>query len=366
MPGSSGRLAELVKDGRRRLRLAFRERHVLVRDGAVVLQFVLSPRLQAGLAVGAAIAAATLLLAAGRLYFGDALLAAAEARGDRLEREVARREESHATELARETAEFRERVASLSRESDARAAALGEAQAALAARDQELARLAERLEGARDLQAALVARLEPGARTEIEKLSARLAPTGIPPATIAERAAEDFKVGDLPDPRRLADAAGADMARLAGILTRLDKLKLGLAAMPFGKPTDKVELSSRFGARMDPFTGEAARHEGLDLSNTVGAPVYATAAGVVTMAGPDGNYGRLVEVRHPLGLSTRFGHLARIDVRIGQTVAAGTRLGVVGTSGRSTGPHLHYEVRLDERPRDPFPFLEVSTHEAAK
>jgi murein DD-endopeptidase MepM/ murein hydrolase activator NlpD len=130
-----------------------------------------------------------------------------------------------------------------------------------------------------------------------------------------------------------------------------------LGTLPVRKPLDGIDLMSGFGVRMDPFTGSPAMHTGLDLHGETGDPVRATADGTVTTAGWGGGYGRGVEIDHGNGLTTRYGHLSTIDVRVGQSVKAGQIIGKVGSTGRSTGPHLHYETRLRKEAVDPQKFL---------
>ena len=118
-----------------------------------------------------------------------------------------------------------------------------------------------------------------------------------------------------------------------------------------------LQLTSTFGYRTDPFFGRPALHSGVDLREEFGTPVRATAAGVVAAAGPNGGYGNMVEVDHGGGLSTRYAHLSAISVAPGQQLAPGAIVGKVGSTGRSTGPHLHYEVRMDGEAVDPARFL---------
>ncbi len=113
-----------------------------------------------------------------------------------------------------------------------------------------------------------------------------------------------------------------------------------------------------FGVRRNPFGGSSSEfHKGQDISAPMGTPVIATADGVITIAGWQRGYGQVVYIDHGNGLTTRYGHLSRIDVMVGQTVQRGSHLGLVGSTGRSTGPHLHYEVRRDGQPLNPLPYL---------
>jgi murein DD-endopeptidase MepM/ murein hydrolase activator NlpD len=139
---------------------------------------------------------------------------------------------------------------------------------------------------------------------------------------------------------------------------QITRLTRTLGAVPVRKPIDgELELQSGFGVRVDPFLGTPAMHTGLDLHGETGDAVRATADGTVTAAGWSGGYGRVVDVDHGNGLSTRYGHLSAIAVRVGQSVKTGQIIGKVGSTGRSTGPHLHYETRLKGEATDPQKFL---------
>lgn len=116
-------------------------------------------------------------------------------------------------------------------------------------------------------------------------------------------------------------------------------------------------LSSRFGRRMDPFTGRITRHKGVDYFARTGTPVMASADGVITMAKKNGSMGLTVEVNHGNGFKTRYAHLARLHVKRGKRIKRGEILGVVGNTGRSTGPHLHYEVIFRKQHRDPLNYI---------
>jgi murein DD-endopeptidase MepM/ murein hydrolase activator NlpD len=116
-------------------------------------------------------------------------------------------------------------------------------------------------------------------------------------------------------------------------------------------------LMAGFGQRMDPFSGESAHHSGLDISAPTGTPVKAAADGVVVSAGWNGGYGRCVIIDHGNGFQTWYGHLSKIDVMEGEEIRQGEILGKVGMTGRATGPHLHYEVRIHATPVNPYRFL---------
>ena len=140
-------------------------------------------------------------------------------------------------------------------------------------------------------------------------------------------------------------------------LAHLDALKKEAISFPIANPASGKTVSSSFGARKDPLLGVRAHHSGMDFRAPVGSPARVTAAGVVSKAGWNGGYGRMVEVDHGNGFSTRYAHLSKIDVKVGEKLAIGDVVGKVGSSGRSTGPHLHYEIRRDGDALDPLKFL---------
>lgn len=149
-------------------------------------------------------------------------------------------------------------------------------------------------------------------------------------------------------------------------LSGTDRLQRLLPYLPLRQPlAGPLQVTSPFGARIDPFLGHLALHPGVDLRQPYGSPVFATAAGKVTIAAPDGGYGNLVEIDHGSGLVTRYGHLSAILVSEAQPVEAGEIVGRLGSTGRSTGPHLHYEVRIDGEPVDPMRFLNAGMKLAA-
>jgi murein DD-endopeptidase MepM/ murein hydrolase activator NlpD len=134
----------------------------------------------------------------------------------------------------------------------------------------------------------------------------------------------------------------------------------GLAkALPLAIPMSNYRETSPFGQRTDPFNGRLAFHPGIDLAAPYGTPVYATAPGVVTYAGYRSDYGKIVEIDHGHGIVTRYSHLARYVVLVGQRVAAGAHIGYEGSTGRSTGPHLLYEVDVNGEPQDPQKFMSL-------
>lgn len=156
-----------------------------------------------------------------------------------------------------------------------------------------------------------------------------------------------------------AHAFEAEVNELDSALDKLDKARAIARKVPLGNPAPGQDLSSTFGSRTDPILGTPAFHAGLDFRAGIGTPVHATAAGKVVKAGWNGGYGQMVEIDHGNGLSTRYAHLSDILVAEGQSVSAGTVVGKAGSTGRSTGPHLHYEVRRRGDAVDPLTFLKA-------
>lgn len=161
----------------------------------------------------------------------------------------------------------------------------------------------------------------------------------------------DFSIGRL-------DARLADLdVQLAAVDYLMEQKREEQAARPHAWPSENGWLSSNYGVRADPFTGENARHNGVDIANRFGAPVLAASRGIVTFAGEMRDYGYLIEVDHGYGYMTRYGHLSSMTVRLGDEVSDGQIVGRVGSSGRSTGPHLHYEVHRFGQHLNPGKFL---------
>ncbi|MEL6785364.1 MAG: M23 family metallopeptidase [Pseudomonadota bacterium] len=156
-----------------------------------------------------------------------------------------------------------------------------------------------------------------------------------------------------------ADPFSETVQALDEQLATLDRVRLAATHLPHGSPVKGKKISSRFGRRKDPFTGRSAMHGGIDFRARTGTPVLATAAGVVTRAYRAGGYGKLVEIDHGGGITTRYAHLHRMKVKKGDRIARGQKIGTVGSTGRSTGPHLHYEVRRKGRVLDPITYVRL-------
>ena len=139
---------------------------------------------------------------------------------------------------------------------------------------------------------------------------------------------------------------------------KVEQLETSMGAIPAALPVAEFSYSSGFGVRFDPFNGSAAMHAGVDMAGHQGEEIHATADGVISRAAWFGGYGNCVDVDHGKGISTRYGHMSRVLVQPGQMVRKGDVVGLMGSTGRSTGTHLHYEVRIDGRAVNPMPFLQ--------
>ncbi len=143
---------------------------------------------------------------------------------------------------------------------------------------------------------------------------------------------------------------------------KLDSLEQGVIAIPSAQPVEHLAFTSNFGIRSDPFRGTAAMHAGVDIPGPTGTPVYATADGIIDRAERAGGYGNMVEINHGKGIQTRYGHLSKILVAPFTRVHRGQLIALMGSTGRSTGPHLHYEVRIDGHAVNPVPFLQTADY----
>ena len=221
-----------------------------------------------------------------------------------------------------------------------------------------LAVLEKRLDGLAQAQTYLLDGIGASAGRGAQRLRGLVARLGLDPARF-ERGREPGLGGPLVP--LTGDAFGAAMAQAQRSLAETARLRRIAAALPVRRPlSGEISLSSTFGARLDPFTRGYAMHTGMDMRAETGEPARATAAGRVTLADYNGGYGNMVEVDHGHGLVTRYAHLSAFDVTPGQWVEAGTIVGRVGSTGRSTGSHLHYETRIDGEPVDPQRFLRVA------
>ena len=175
---------------------------------------------------------------------------------------------------------------------------------------------------------------------------------------------------DISAPLRAAQsekptALGSRDEQFKALFSRWQSLETGslpttsAVSIPARAPLDSLRMTSNFGLRWHPVTGGRRQHEGVDLASPVGTPIHATADGTVAKADWFGGYGLFVQLEHGGALQTRYGHMSRLNVAAGQHVHKGDIIGYVGTTGRSTGPHLHYEVRVNGQPVNPIPYMQA-------
>jgi murein DD-endopeptidase MepM/ murein hydrolase activator NlpD len=226
--------------------------------------------------------------------------------------------------------------------------------------DNILVRLQTSLDQVERRQLAALSSVEDSMESRIRRMRGVVTDLGLNMSQL-EAATPRAGVGGPFVPVKLPADAGTferQLYRINITRTQVDRLNRTLALVPYRKPViGEVEFTSGFGVRSDPFLGRPAMHTGLDFRASMGDPVRATANGKVVSSGWAGGYGRMVEIDHGNGLSTRYGHLSEINVRVGDLIKIGQVIGAVGSTGRSTGPHLHYETRIDGDAVDPQKFL---------
>ncbi len=360
---------------KKRLKAAFPDRELIVRSQGQVRFIRISSGMQkAGAALMASLVGAS-CLSMGALALSEfstrseqAALASREAQVASAASKVARyREDLNGTvaDLARRQ-QFIEKmidahIGELPEEAQAGAAATGKAPEAA---DKISAALpsAGKLAQIKAEQVALVERLTRYADHRASLASDAIRKLGLNPAPMMARARS--KVAEGGPLESLATGADGSLdprfRRLGLSLARMDALESGLASIPQVQPAHVAYVSSSYGYRSDPFTGGAAFHAGLDFPGPMGSPIYAAAKGKVSFVGQRQGYGNCIEISHGNGLMTRYGHLSAFGVRVGQDVDGGTRIAAMGSTGRSTGSHLHFEVRVNNRPMNPRPFLEAA------
>lgn len=212
-------------------------------------------------------------------------------------------------------------------------------------------------------QLAFVEKLTRFADIRARRAESAIRQLGLDPKVMLRNAERDAMGGPL---EILATSSSGEIdprfERLGLSLARMAALEAGLEGIPQFKPASPraTSISSGFGYRRDPFTRRGAMHRGLDFKGPIGAPIYAAAKGRVSFVGRKSGYGKVVEITHGNGLTTRYAHMSKFVAKRGQPVEAGDVIGAIGNTGRSTGPHLHFEVRINDRAVNPRPFLETA------
>lgn len=226
-----------------------------------------------------------------------------------------------------------------------------------------------RIEFVRASQERLIDAADTFAKSRAERLRLAFRLAGVSPSAYApENGSLGGPLIEAKDPRALAAILDVDedfatrIQHAANSLSEARAMTKAAEALPLARPSGVTGQSSGFGVRFDPFTRRPAFHSGLDFTGAYRTPVGATAPGVVSFTGIRSGYGNTVEIDHGHGFKTRFAHLAGIAVRPGQRVALGQRIGAMGSTGRSTGVHLHYEVWVNGRAQNPSRFLKAGEY----
>ena len=357
-----------------RARAIFAPRDVIFHDGTAIRRVRFGTM---GQGTAAGVAAATLVLAG----YGAAEVASAAGLT------AASQEETRIAAMEQRVAKMQARVATIRHTATLHAERVERRQELIAAAltgagdEKQLALATLRLDPAAERVAATA--IKPFAKVEqrqlafaaeaIRQLDARYSRTtrtirklGLRPDRIVKRGKMAAMGGPL-IPAAGAEAtadlnADAQFRSLFMTWKKLDSLEQGVIAIPSVQPVQHLSFTSNFGIRSDPFRGTAAMHAGVDIPGPSGTPIYATADGIISHAARQGGYGNLVEINHGKGIATRYGHLSKIIVAENGRVRRGQIIGLMGSTGRSTGPHLHYEVRIDGHAVNPIPFLTTADY----
>ena len=378
------RLARL----RRSLDDLFPERHLYIRSGGEMRSLVLTTGRQmiiaGGVAAGAlwmGVSTAAMLVGAMSASGHDQELARLQAKSERLVADREARLNSAMVQLNQAEGGVGDLASSVERRHAALAillteakgqpgaqAALGPAIAKTVGATEDVSPL-RRIELVRAGQERLIEATDDFARTRADRLRLAFRLAGLTPSSFVPKGgALGGPLIEAKDPSALAVVLDVDedfaerIQHAATNLSEAGALVEAAAGLPFAKPTTATPQSSSYGVRFDPFTRRPAFHSGLDFAGAVNSPIYATAPGVVSFTGVRSGYGNTIEIDHGRGFKTRYAHLQAIGVRPGQKVAVGTRIGGMGSTGRSTGPHLHYEVWVNGRAQNPSRFLKAGDY----
>ncbi len=358
----------------------FPERHLYVRSGGEVRSFVLSPAKQMTLATAIAVCAlwmgvSTAAMVAGTLS-DSRVEKAVSAERARAERRIADREarlNSAVAQLSDTNGSTEMLAQAVEKRQAALASLLGgtgvDTSAVTTPLELADATPAERIQTVSADTDRLIDQAETFAKTRADRLRLALRLAGLnPSAHPAAGAALGGPLISASDPRALAAVLDVDeefarrIQKAAGDLSDVRAMNLAAADLPLAAPTQTSERSSGFGVRLDPISHLPAFHAGLDFPAALRTPVFSTGPGIISYVGERAGYGMVVEIDHGGGFKTRYAHLSSALVTVGQRVAIGQRIAATGDSGRSTGPHLHYEVWVNGRAQNPDRFLKAGSY----
>ena len=361
-----------------RLKQMFRTRELFIHDGASMRRFHVSARQQMQAAGAAALLALGSTVSLGQLVINSFSLTDSAAANAAREAEIATMEIKVAA-LQSDVVSVKSAAQDHAKRIEARHAAL----AALVKGDANMQKLAAMLPSipdygvaASDIEAvfasvdkqqmAMAAVLKQSTDARYAQKAGLVSKLGLNPSGLGgmggpyEPLAEAGVTSSITTPG--PTKADPQFRALFDSWKRLDRLETSMISIPSQKPVDSVSVNSGFGVRSDPFRGGRAMHSGVDIPGPIGTPIYATADGIVGRTGWVGGYGNLIELEHGKAIQTRYGHLSSISVAPGSRVKRGQLIGLMGSTGRSTGSHLHYEVRIDGRAVNPIPFLRTADY----
>lgn len=366
----------------------FAERHLYLRSGGETRGYVLTARTQMILAATAAVLAVWLILTTGSTLYtllvrgsADQQVAEVTSRYERADADLRARYDTALARLGESAGSVDELARNIERRHAALVRVMAQfrgvpgAEQALAPElpaDEASRPPLERVLAVRTDQERLVDRAETFAHSRAERLRLAFRLAGLDPTAFTSKTTPGLGLGgplvDADDPKALAaildvDEGFADRIRNASRdLGAMRSLADAAERIPLSRPTSGTPQTSGFGVRLDPFTGRPALHTGLDFAGAYLTPIHATAPGVVSFTGVRTGYGNTIEIDHGGGFKTRYAHLQSISVHIGERVAIGERIGAMGSTGRSTGVHLHYEVWVNGRPENPVRFLKAGDY----
>lgn len=365
------------------LEQTFPERHLYVRSGGETTGYVLSTGKQFGLAVMATFGLTWLAMSTGAVIF----MAIAGSTGPekqmimmkaQSERWVADRQarldvlmqqnESNSGSLEQLAVTVEKRHGALVQILKDFKNVPGAATALAPGRIDETLPPVERVYAVRAEQERMVSKAETFAKSRAERLRLAFRLAGLNPSSYAGGTGSGGPLLESKDSKELAaylevDEGFAERIRSAALnLSDMRGLEKSAKSMPFARPTNNTRMTSGFGVRFDPFTRRPKNHFGLDFAGAFLTPIHSTAPGIVSFAGVKNGYGRTVEIDHGNGFKTRYAHMQSLAVNAGQRVGVGQRIGAMGSTGRSTGVHLHYEVWINGRPQNPARFVKAGDY----
>ncbi|HEY5105336.1 MAG TPA: M23 family metallopeptidase [Caulobacteraceae bacterium] len=364
----------------------FPERHLYVRSGGEMRAFTLTSARQMTIASAVAacamwmgISTAAMVVGAVAQSHSDSALAQTQAKYERWIADRQARLNSAVVQLGASSSSMDDLANTMEKRHAALAMLLTEARGApgmvealspmLAGRETVDGSPIQRIQAVRQDQERLIEAAETFAKSRADRLRLAFRLAGLDPTVYASQS--DGLGGPLieaKDPRALGAILDVDedfatrIQRAATDLMDMRGLADSAQDLPLARPTQGTSESSGFGVRLDPFTGRPAFHPGQDFAGPLMTPIHATAPGVISFTGVRSGYGNTIEIDHGHGFKTRYAHLAAIEVKVGQHVALGETIGGMGSTGRSTGPHLHYEVWVNGRAQNPLRFVKAGDY----